>query len=934
MRSVHFHASVAVTFWGICCWGGPAFGAEWVNKDGRTFSFPDEYVLGLAAGPPLVERPMEADFDDRGRLYVTESSGSNAPMTDQLRQKPHRVLRLEDTDGDGVFDARTVFADGMMFPEGCLWHEGSLYVAAPPHIWKLTDTDGDGVAERREVWFDGKTLTGCGNDLHGPYRGPDGLIYWCKGAFAEQTYDLPGHPGWRTRAAHVFRAKAGPNGPEGIEPVFTAGMDNPVALAWTAEGDLIVSGTFLQHPGGGRRDGLIHAVRGGVWGKDHDVLEDHPRTGGLMPPMTHLGPAAPAGLARYGNDLLCAQFNMRKVSRHELRPSGATWRTIDSDFLACDHPDFHPTDVLQAPDGSVLVIDTGGWFKLCCPSSQLAKPSAPGAIYRLRRKGGDVPMTPPGMAAGAEPLLSEKDMAGREAVLSASLASGTLHARRKAAEEIGRLRLKTAIPALFDALAAPEVDRFLFHAYSFALLEMADPESTRAGLGHAHAAARAASLYALEQTSGGKLAEGDVMPHFDAEDARLREAALWAAARHPEWVEGPAAWARSQLAKPDGGGEAFGQALAALKNHARLLELLGEELAAAQDNGARARILGVMAACPQKHPPTSWQAGVNAALAQRDPVLCAAALNVIEALGDRTAYGRELTALSLDARMETGVRLRAMAARDGGTLEAEAFSLALAHVRDPAWQTPATRALAGKTLNPAQLTALAEAFPEAGLGSRPLLLQCFAGQSDEGAGLALVTALTQAHALAAMPEGTRRELFSRFPRAVQEALSQALADAQPPDQAARLDELEKGLPAGEAARGQIVFQSAKAACATCHAIGYKGGHLGPDLSKIGAIRTRRDLLEAVVFPSASFVRSYEPVLLTRRDDSVAYGIITNESEAGITLATGAATPETTVARAEIKSLIPGSFSLMPQGLDQILTPQELTDLISFLEAQK
>ena len=96
-------------------------------------------------------------------------------------------MRLEDTDGDGRFDKRTVFADKMMFPEGTMWHDGSLYVAAPPSIWKLTDTDGDGVADQRVEWFQGKTLTGCANDLHGPYLGPDGWIYWCKGAFAEQT---------------------------------------------------------------------------------------------------------------------------------------------------------------------------------------------------------------------------------------------------------------------------------------------------------------------------------------------------------------------------------------------------------------------------------------------------------------------------------------------------------------------------------------------------------------------------------------------------------------------------------------------------------------------------------------------------------------------------------------------------------------------------
>ena len=91
-----------------------------------------------------------------------------------------------------------VLAQGLMFPEGVMWRDGSLYDAAPPSIWKLTDTDGDGVADQRVEWFQGKTLTGCANDLHGPYPGPDGWIYWCKGAFAPQTYELPGKGTFKT----------------------------------------------------------------------------------------------------------------------------------------------------------------------------------------------------------------------------------------------------------------------------------------------------------------------------------------------------------------------------------------------------------------------------------------------------------------------------------------------------------------------------------------------------------------------------------------------------------------------------------------------------------------------------------------------------------------------------------------------------------------
>src|SRR5690606_28891701 len=57
----------------------------------------------------------------------------------------------------------------------------------------------------------------------------------------------------------------------------------------------------------------------------------------------------------------------------------------DRDFLTSDDPDFHPTDVLQDADGSLLVVDTGGWFRIGCPTSQVAKPDIKGAIYRIRR---------------------------------------------------------------------------------------------------------------------------------------------------------------------------------------------------------------------------------------------------------------------------------------------------------------------------------------------------------------------------------------------------------------------------------------------------------------------------------------------------------------------------------------------------------------------
>src|SRR5262249_2977525 len=115
-----------------------------------------------------------------------------------------------------------------------------------------------------------------------------------------------------------------------------------------------------------------------------------------MPVLLHMGPAAPCGLTRiessalgaeYQNNVFACYFNLHKVSRHVLSPQGATFATKDEDFVVGRDLDFHPTDVLEAADGSLIVVDTGGWYKLCCPTSQLHKPDVLGGIYRVRRQG-------------------------------------------------------------------------------------------------------------------------------------------------------------------------------------------------------------------------------------------------------------------------------------------------------------------------------------------------------------------------------------------------------------------------------------------------------------------------------------------------------------------------------------------------------------------
>src|SRR5690349_14047086 len=119
---------------------------------------PPGFVVRRAAADGAVRFPMFAAFDDRGRLFVAESSGMDLYAEITAGTRKCRVSVLEDADGDGHYEASRVFADGLVFPMGLAWRDGRLYVADPPDLVALEDTDADGRADRRTV-----ILTGFGH---------------------------------------------------------------------------------------------------------------------------------------------------------------------------------------------------------------------------------------------------------------------------------------------------------------------------------------------------------------------------------------------------------------------------------------------------------------------------------------------------------------------------------------------------------------------------------------------------------------------------------------------------------------------------------------------------------------------------------------------------------------------------------------------------
>lgn len=1059
MRDLFGSFHVAVVLLGLAT----VSSAGETKLNGHTFTLPDGFEIELVATGPLVNRPITASFDEQGRLYASDSSGTNDPVKKQLEDLPHRVVRLEDTDGDGVFDKSVVFADKLMFPEGTLFYDGSLYVATPPSIWKLTDTDGDGKADEREEWFQGKTLTGCANDLHGPYLGPDGFIYWCKGAFAEQEYTINGKP-FKTKASHIFRMK--PDKSE-FDVVMNGGMDNPVDVVFLPDGERIFTTTFLVHPGNGRgeRDGLLHAVYGGVYGKDWNTLDGHPRTGEVMPTLCHMGAAAPCGLTTYestvfGDDfygnLFASQFNTHKVSRHVLTPKGATYESKDSDFVVSDNSDFHPTDVLEDADGSLLIVDTGGWYKLCCPTSQLHKPDILGAIYRVRKTGARKVEDPRGLkidwekthtshvwrlyfaqesrpavrVRAAEELYKRRDTDDvkkqlsemlrrsskkngkigspisdypqipgsgaavlwlcarigtpltddiirdslretkdptpfRHAILHAFslkrlggpdwmvsfLRKGTVAEKRVAAEALGRIGDKSVIPDLLKAAGEAE-DRFLEHSITYAIIELNDIDATENGVKSENSRTRRVALIAIDQMPGGKLTPNQVIPLLASSNEVDLDTANWLLKRHPEWGNDVAGWFTEQLAAlPKEPLKASEKQLARLESQLAtftgtptIQQLLAKTAEGVNENLTASQLaLRVMAGTKVKELPPLWAdtlAGLMEPCTAAVPFAIATARSLPGTKEPHEKLNEGLLRVGTSLRTPMEVRLDALAAIPTGlkSIEPTEFDMILSGLSNE-WpvsvRSAAADVLSKATLTEEQLLTLCEAIKTVSPLELDRVLGAFAQSTSAPAAMKLLETLKEAAALTSLRVDSLRQRLSKYsPDVIKEIDGvEVLLNVDAATQRAKIEELLAHVKTGDVRRGQVVFNSSKAACLACHKFGYGGGMTGPDLTKIGSIRQERDLLESILYPSLSFVRSYEPVVISTVDGKVINGLIRNETAEEILLATGP-NKEERVRKAEIDEMKPSTVSIMPAGLDKQLSQQDLLDLVAFMKNAK
>lgn len=342
---------------------------------------PDGFSVELVASEPDIVNPVAMAFDERGRVWITES-------LEYPRREPgpgrDRVKILEDTDGDGKADKFTVFADGLNIPSGIAVGHGGVWVANSPDILFMTDTNGDDKADETHV-----VVTGFGRrDTHELPNsltwGPDGWLYGLNGVFNPSSIQHQGKKYDFTCALFRIHPKT-----RDFE-LFAEGTSNPWGVAWNSEGSAFISACVIDH--------LWHLAETGYY---------H-RQGGPYPPFTwKLGSivehkhqkAAYCGIHYFDSDAYPPEYRQRLymgnihgncINVDVLERDGASYFARPApDFLSANDAWFMPVVQKTGPDGCLYILD---WYdRYHCYQDANRDPEGidrlKGRLYRVRYQG-------------------------------------------------------------------------------------------------------------------------------------------------------------------------------------------------------------------------------------------------------------------------------------------------------------------------------------------------------------------------------------------------------------------------------------------------------------------------------------------------------------------------------------------------------------------
>ena len=333
----------------------------------KSFAMPPGYAVELVAAEPLVQDPILMEFDGDGRLWVMELPGwaHNLSMDNSL-EPVNRLVVLDDTDNDGVFDRRTVFADKLVLPRAFKILAGSCaLIGEPPTLWKACDTDGDLKADTKVKVTDGFARLGVlEHGANGLFWGIDNLLVvseheWNLAYKAGQFVTVPGlrRGQWgvtQDDAGRIYRnVNTDPLFVDYVSPDYYARNPDLVRTRGLYENlvDQEKTNIWPAHP----TFGLNRGYRREVFRADGTASY----YGGVSSPLIYRGNRLPADVQGMG---FVADGATNIVHLLRLKDDGQGRKQAEDfyakgEFLASNDVRFRPTALASAPDGSIYIAD-------------------------------------------------------------------------------------------------------------------------------------------------------------------------------------------------------------------------------------------------------------------------------------------------------------------------------------------------------------------------------------------------------------------------------------------------------------------------------------------------------------------------------------------------------------------------------------------------